>query len=245
MTYMRKTMYLVAVSLLLVSFAFSGESDVLITQSPNNQITSDNDSVVPTLPNSDTLQPYTIESGDLLEINILGEEELSRTLMVMHNGTISFPLIGEVKVAGLSTDEAEAIIAEKLKEYYTYPMVSVVLKSPTQPYVSVFGEVVRQGAVEYQRGLRVTDYIALAGGPTNRASLSRVKVVRFQEGKAIAEVLNLNKILKSGDLAQNYELKSGDWIYVYKRWAINWTHVLQLATLALTAANLYVALQNN
>ena len=45
---------------------------------------------------------YRIEPGDLLEIVILGEEELSRTLMVMHNGTISFPLVGEVKVGGLT-----------------------------------------------------------------------------------------------------------------------------------------------
>ncbi len=240
------------ISFILTIHIFAGLSvsqdfDVLITQSPNNQITMSNDSVTPLLLYSDTLSQYTIytiESGDMLEINILGEEELSRAVVVMHNGTISFPLIGEVAVAGLTTKQAEAVIAEKLKEYYTYPMVSVVLKSPTQPYVSVFGEVMRQGAVEYQRGLRVTDYIALAGGPTNRASLSRVKVVRFQAGKAVAGVLNVNKILKSGDLAQNYELKSGDWIYVYKRWTVNWIHVLQLATLTLTAVNLYLALQN-
>ncbi|MBN2619666.1 polysaccharide biosynthesis/export family protein [candidate division WOR-3 bacterium] len=189
--------------------------------------------------------PYSIESGDLLEIVVMGEEELSRTLMVMHNGTISFPLIGEVKLMGLTTDQAEAVIAEKLKEYYTYPMVSVVLKSPTQPYVSVFGEVMRQGAVEYQRGLRVTDYIALAGGPTSKANLDRVKVVRFQDGKAVTTVLDMNAILKSGDISQNYELKSGDWIYVYKRFSINWTAVMQFATLTLTAINLYITIQNS
>jgi polysaccharide export outer membrane protein len=197
------------------------------------------------IPDTPFDEPYLIESGDLLEIVIMGEEELSRTLMVMHNGTISFPLIGEVKLMGLTTDQAEAVIAEKLKEYYTYPMVSVVLKSPTQPYVSVFGEVMRQGAVEYQRGLRVTDYIALAGGPTSKANLGKVKIVRFQEGKAETSMLDMNAILKSGDISQNYELKSGDWIYVYKRFSINWTHVLQFATLTLTAINLYITIQNS
>jgi len=205
---------------------------------------ADGDSVsTPPLLSASAPQPYLIESGDMLEINVMGEEELNRTLMVMHNGTISFPLIGETKLMGLTTDEAEKVIAEKLKKYYTYPMVSVVLKSPTQPYVSVFGEVMRQGAVEYQRGLRVTDYIALAGGPTAKANLGKVKVVRFQEGDAVASVLDMNAILKSGDITQNHELKSGDWIYVYKRLTINWTAVLQFATLAITAVNLYFTIQ--
>lgn len=202
------------------------------------------DSLAPVLRVAGSPVPYLIESGDMLEIVIMGEEELSRTLMVMHNGTISFPLIGEVKLAGLTTDQAEAVIGEKLKKYYTYPLVSVVLKSPTQPYVSVFGEVVRQGAVEYQRGLRVTDYIALAGGPASRADLGRVKVVRFHEGKAVTSMLDMNAILKSGDISQNYELKSGDWVYVYKRFSINWTAVMQFATLTLTAINLYITIQN-
>jgi polysaccharide export outer membrane protein len=214
----------------------------LITQLPGDDVSNDsitNDIMTP------FDEPYLIESGDMLEITIMGEEELNRTLMVMHNGMISFPLVGEVKVEGLTTDQAEEVIAKELKEYYTYPMVSVVLKSPTQPYVSVFGEVMRQGAVEYQRGLRVTDYIALAGGPTSKANLGKVKVVRFQEGEAIAAMLNLNTILKSGDISQNFELKSGDWIYVHKRLTINWTHVLQFVTLTLTAINLYITIQNS
>jgi polysaccharide export outer membrane protein len=185
---------------------------------------------------------YLIESGDLLEIIILGEEELSRTLMVMHNGTISFPLIGEVKVAGLTTEQAAELIAEKLKKYYTHPVVSIIFKSPTLPYVSVFGEVLRQGAVEYQRGLRVTDYIALAGGPTTKANLSKVKVVRFQTDGSFATTIDVNEILDKGMLDKNFELKSGDWIHIDKKFSINWGTVLQFATLALTAANLYLTI---
>jgi polysaccharide export outer membrane protein len=186
---------------------------------------------------------YRIESGDLLEIVILGEEELSRTLMVMHNGTISFPLIGEVKVADLTTEQAAELLAEKLKKYFTHPVVSIVLKSPTLPYVSVFGEVLRQGAIEYQRGLRVTDYIALAGGPTGRANLRKVKVVRFQEGKGVAMTISVDDILKTGSMKKNFELKSGDWIHVSKKFTINWGTVLQFATLVLTATNLYLTIQ--
>lgn len=209
------------------------------TSEGNNDTNAQNALNEPNAPNVDM---YLIERGDLLEIVILGEEELSRTLMVMHNGTISFPLIGEVKVAGLTTEQAVELLVEKLKKYFTHPVVSIILKSPTLPYVSVFGEVLRQGAVEYQRGLRVTDYIALAGGPGSRANLGKVKVVRFQQGIPVAATINVNEILNKGLMENNFELKSGDWIQVSKKFSINWIAVLQFATLTLTALNLYITI---
>lgn len=193
----------------------------------------------------DTLAPTRIEPGDVLEIVVLGEEELSRTLMVMHNGLISFPLIGDVHVVGLTTDEAANLLIEKLKKYFTHPAVSVILKSPTTPHVSVFGEVLKPGAVEYQRGLKVTDYVALAGGATHRASLRRVRVVRIVAGKPVVETINLSSVIKSGNQERNYELKSGDWIYVPARFTINWGTLLQAATLLVSLVNLYIIIQND
>ena len=186
---------------------------------------------------------YKIEAGDVLEIEVIGEEGLERTLMVMHNGSVSFPMVGEVKVAGLSTDEAAALIAEELRDYYTHPVVTVILKSPSIPYVSVFGEVLRQGAVEYQRGLRVTDYIALAGGPTTAANLGKVRVARVQPVDPplmMVETIDMNKVLNEGIMAKNYQLKSGDWVYVPKKFTINWNIVLSTLTLAATLLNLYI-----
>jgi len=186
---------------------------------------------------------YKIEAGDVLEIEVIGEEGLERTLMVMHNGSVSFPMVGEVKVAGLSTDEAAALIAEELRDYYTHPVVTVILKSPSIPYVSVFGEVLRQGAVEYQRGLRVTDYIALAGGPTTAANLGKVRVARVQPVDPplmVVETIDMNRVLNEGIMAKNYQLKSGDWVYVPKKFSINWNVVLSTLTLAATLLNLYI-----
>jgi polysaccharide export outer membrane protein len=186
---------------------------------------------------------YRIEPGDVLEIVILGEEELARTLMVMRNGTISFPLVGEVRVAGLTTDQASTRLAQELESYFVHPVVSIILQSPTLPYVSVFGEVLRQGAVEYQRGLRVTDYIALAGGPTTNANLGNVRVVRFQKSGVIAQnvqTINVDQILRGTNMSENYELKSGDWIHVPRRFTFNWNTVLSTLTLAATLLNLYI-----
>jgi polysaccharide export outer membrane protein len=162
--------------------------------------------------------------------------------MVMHNGTISFPLVGEVRVVGLTTDQASSVLAQRLEKYFIHPVVSITLQSPTLPYVSVFGEVLRQGAITYQRGLRVTDYIALAGGPTPNANLGKVRVVRFQMGGVPTKsvhTIDVDRILREGDIAFNYELKSGDWIYVSRRFTINWGTILSTLALAVSILNLY------
>jgi polysaccharide export outer membrane protein len=183
-----------------------------------------------------------IEPGDVLEIVILGEEELSRDLLVMHNGNITFPLIGDIRVAGLSTNEVADTISTLLKRYFVQPLVSVILKGPTISTVAVYGEVLRPGTVQYQRGLRLSDYVALAGGPTDRANLKKVKVVRNTQTGVQVYTVNLGEILKKGIDRNNFELKAGDWIYIGRRFAINWTYILQVATLSLTAVNLYITI---
>jgi len=188
-------------------------------------------------------QEYKIEPGDVLEIIVFGEEELSREVIVMRNGNISFPLIGEVKISGYTLKKAEEVIREKLKSYFTHPVVSIIIKSPTSPSISVFGEVLRPGAIPYQRGLRLTDYIALAGGPTPDANLKKVKVVKFALEKPVSITLNVDKIIKKGIIEENIELKSGDLVYVPKKFKINWGIVLNTLSLAVSVLNLYITLE--
>ncbi|MEO0166290.1 MAG: polysaccharide biosynthesis/export family protein [candidate division WOR-3 bacterium] len=186
---------------------------------------------------------YRIEPGDVLEVVVLGQEELSRDLLVMHNGNITFPLVGDIKVVGLTTKEVADTIAILLKKYFVQPLVSVILKGPSVSTVAVYGEVVRPGTVQYQRGLRVSDYVALAGGPNDRANLKKVKVVRNTGNGIKVYTINLENILKKGSEKDNFELKAGDWIYIGKKFMINWGTVLQFATLTLTAVNLYVTVE--
>jgi len=186
---------------------------------------------------------YRIEPGDVLEIIILGEEELSKTVMVMRNGTISLPFVGELKITGLTLKQAEELIAKKLKKYFAHPFVSVILKSPTLPYVSVYGAVYRPGAIEYQRGLKLTDYIALAGGPLPEANLKKVKVTLFKEGTASSFEINVEEIIKEGKYNKNIVLKPGDLIYVPQKFRINWRFVVSTLTLVISALNLYITIQ--
>ncbi len=186
---------------------------------------------------------YRIEPGDVLEVVVLGQEELSRDLLVMHNGNITFPLVGDICVAGFTTNEVADTIANLLKRYFVQPLVSVILKGPSISTVAVYGEVVRPGTVNYQRGLRISDYVALAGGPSERANLKKVKVVRNTDSGVKVYTINLDNILKKGIEKENFELKAGDWVYIGRKFIINWGTVLQFATLTLTAVNLYITLE--
>lgn len=186
---------------------------------------------------------YRIEPGDVLEVVILGQEELSRDLLVMHNGNITFPLIGDIRVAGFTTNEVADTIANLLKRYFVQPLVSVILKGPSISTVAIYGEVIRPGTVNYQRGLRISDYVALAGGPSDRANLKKVRVVRNTESGVKVYTINLDNILKKGIEKENFELKAGDWVYIGRKFMINWGTVLQFATLTLTAVNLYVTIE--
>lgn len=195
-----------------------------------------------TIPGGSITGNTVIEPGDVLEIVILGEEGLSRTLMVMRSGNISFPLIGDIRVAGLTSGQATELLAQSLKKYFTHPIISVIFKSPSTPHVSVFGEVMRPGALEYQRGLRITDYIALAGGSRPNGNLKRVKVVRFEQERSSVEEIDVSEIIRNGQSDKNHFLKSGDWLYVPYRAVLSWGMVIQTVTLIATLVNLLIVL---
>ena len=184
----------------------------------------------------------SIRRGDVLEVVILGRDELARTLHVMQDGTISYPLIGQLEITGLTTDEVADLIAEKLTKYFSNPVVSVFPHNPSSPRIAVFGEVVRSGAVDYQRGLRLTDYLALAGGPTEEANLKKIRVVRFIKEKPVVETVNLDRILYEGETPKNYELKSGDWIYLPEKFSFDWGLFFQITSIIISSVSLYVTL---
>jgi hypothetical protein len=71
-----------------------------------------------------------------------------------------------------------------------------------------------------------------------------VNVVRFLEGRPIAQTIDVADILTRGRLEKNYELKSGDWMYVHKKFTINWSIVIQTLTLAVAAVNLYYTIDH-
>ncbi|PZQ45621.1 MAG: polysaccharide biosynthesis protein [Micavibrio aeruginosavorus] len=154
----------------------------------------------------DTRADYVLGIGDKLRINVFGQEELTGEYTVESNGDISFPLLGDVPVAGFTPTEIEAKIADDLDpDYIVSPRVSIEVLNYRSLYV--LGEVQQPGKYEYAPNLTVLQAIATAGGYTYRANEDTVEVTRHVKGA-----------LKTFTVNQTTMLKPGDTIVVKRRW---------------------------
>jgi len=116
---------------------------------------------------------YRIGPEDLLDIQVFGVSELSRTVRVSSRGFISLPLLGEVKVAGLTSPGLENRLAELLaKDYLQNPQVSVFIKEYTSQRVTVSGAVTKPGVYPLKGRTTLLQAIAIAGGLDDKASPS-------------------------------------------------------------------------
>ena len=143
-------------------------------------------------------QGYRIGSGDLLSINIFGEEDLSLDkVRVGTNGTVSFPLLGEIVVKKMTVAELESDLIRRFKDgYLKKPVVTVSVVEYRLFYVN--GEVKKPGGYNFVNGLTVQKAVALAGGFTERASKSSIILEReFVDKK---HKVGLNDEVNPGDI---------------------------------------------
>jgi polysaccharide export outer membrane protein len=125
---------------------------------------------------------YQIGSGDILEIDVFGNDDLSRTATVQPDGRITLPLLGDVTVGGLTPRETAVRLTELLgRDYLVNPQVDVRVKEYLSQYVTVVGEVQSPGRKPLKGRTRLIDALVDAGGLTTRAS-GEVIVTRISGG---------------------------------------------------------------
>lgn len=159
---------------------------------------------------------YLISGADLIEITVLGEKDLDRQVRVSQNGTITFPLVGSIKVGGLTTAQAEAALASGLKDYLRAPQLTVFIKEYGNKKVFVFGQVKKPGAVELptETKLTVLEAISQSEGFTNIAAPDRTRVVRMVDGKSQAFTIEVSAITKRGEKDKDIVLEPNDIVFV-------------------------------
>ena len=135
---------------------------------------------------------------------------------VSPEGTITMPLIGEVKVGGLSVAEAEQAILAKLKRYVVEPHVSVFIREYGNKQVYVLGEVQKPGsyALPTEARLTVIEAVTLAGGFTQFASQDRTRVIRTAGGKSENIIVEVTAVTKRGDKSKDVQLEPNDVVFV-------------------------------
>jgi polysaccharide export outer membrane protein len=159
---------------------------------------------------------YKIQAGDLLEIAVFQEKDMDRAVRVSGNGTVTFPLAGNLKLADLTVPEAESFLAEKLAEFLVKPQVTVLIKEYGNKQIYVLGEVKKPGSITLpvERRLTVLEAITLAGGFTDLAAPDRTKVLRNANGQNQNIPVEISRITKQGDKSADIFLEPNDTVYV-------------------------------
>jgi polysaccharide export outer membrane protein len=160
------------------------------------------------LPSASTLGP-----GDVIEVRVYGEPELSGVYMLGRLGDVTFPLCQRVVLGGLSGNGA----ADKLREclsagFMRDPQVSVLVKEYNSKKVFVFGEVQKPGTFPYEDGMSVVQAVTLAGGFTKTASQNNTSVTRRVQGQEVKVKVPVQDIALGK--APNFTLEPGDIVYI-------------------------------
>ncbi|MNZ59252.1 Polysaccharide biosynthesis/export protein [compost metagenome] len=142
---------------------------------------------------------YKLASGDVININVFGEPDLSFGEVRLNDaGIFSYPFIGDVRAKGKTAAEIELMLTERLKgDYLVDPRVSVSILKYREFFIS--GEVKTPGGYPFQPGLTLRRAVALAGGLTERASEKRITIIRDQNPGRTPEPATLDTIVMPGD----------------------------------------------
>ena len=149
--------------------------------------------------NAGGLTQYRLGPGDVVKILVFGEEDLSIETRVEDTGSISFPLLGQLRLSGLTPIELELLVTDGLKgPYLVDPEVSVSITEYRQFYVS--GEVGAPGGYPFEPGLTVRKAVSIAGGFRERASKSKVYVIHESDTDAKPVRVTLDDAVRPGDI---------------------------------------------
>lgn len=156
---------------------------------------------------------YIIGAGDVINIFVWREPDLSKIVPVSPDGKISLPLINELKADGLTVQQLRESITEGLKKFMAEPVVTVTVETVNSKKVVVMGEVLKGGARPIVGPSRVMDLLSEAGF-TPFAKTTKIYVLRIEEGKQSRFPFNYKDYVKGKNVEQNILLKNGDTIVV-------------------------------
>ena len=143
---------------------------------------------------------YTLNAGDAVRVHVYGEPDLSfESLLIGQNGRISYPFLGELKVAGTSASELQQMLVDGLQpDYLIDPRISVSVVRYRPFFLN--GEINRPGGLEFQPGLTLRKAIALAGGFTERANKKEILVISDNDPERKERKVGLDYPVQPGDI---------------------------------------------
>ena len=157
---------------------------------------------------------YIIGAGDILEISVWKDQALTRNVVVLPDGTFSFPLVGRFTAAGKTVKEISADVEEKLTRYIPEPDLSVIVQQVNSQVLYVIGKVNRPGHIPLNRNIDVLQALSMAGGLNVFADEKNVRIFRRTENQTMVIPFNYKAVTEENRLEENIFLQRGDVIVV-------------------------------
>jgi polysaccharide export outer membrane protein len=159
-------------------------------------------------------EDYIIGSGDVLDISVWQNTELTKLIIVLPDGKISFPLIGDLMAAGKTVAQLKKELEEKIIRFVPDPVLSVLVNQVSSMHIYVIGRVNRPDRFVLNTNINVLQALSLAGGLTPFAERNKIKIYRGEKDNTQIFKFSYDDFVKGNNLTQNIRLKRGDVIVV-------------------------------
>lgn len=157
---------------------------------------------------------YVIGPGDIIGVSVWKDENLTRTVVVLPDGKISLPLVGELVAEGKTVAQFKREVEKALSRYTADSTVTVEVKQLNSMFIYVIGRVNLPGRQSLVANTNVLQALAMVGGPNPFAKTGKIKIFRQHEGKTTTYSFNYDEVMEGRHLETNIELKRGDVIIV-------------------------------
>jgi polysaccharide export outer membrane protein len=158
--------------------------------------------------------PYTIIPGDVLQVTVWKEEGLDQEVLVLADGSITFPLVGSIEAEGKTPAQLQKEIKDKLSQLIPDAAVTVAVKAALGHTVSVIGQVAKPGEILMGHGLTVMQALSQAGGLTPYASESGIIILHRDHGKETSTPFPYEDVVEGDHLDKDVVLHPGDVVVV-------------------------------
>jgi polysaccharide biosynthesis/export protein len=163
---------------------------------------------------SSSASDYIIGPGDMIGVSVWKDDNLTRTVVVLPDGKISLPLVGELVAEGKTVAQFKQEVEKALSRYTADSTVTVEVKQLNSMFIYVIGRVNSPGRQALVANTNVLQALAMVGGPNPFAKSSKIKIFRQHEGETAVYSFNYNDVMEGRHLETNIELKRGDVIIV-------------------------------
>ncbi|KGJ96768.1 XrtA/PEP-CTERM system exopolysaccharide export protein [Colwellia psychrerythraea] len=164
---------------------------------------------------------YLIGSGDVLNIFVWRNPEVSGSFVVRPDGMITTSLVEDIKVTGKTPTELARSIEEILATYLRDPTVTVTVANFVGPFseqVRVIGEAAQPQAINYTQHMTLLDVMIQVGGLTEFADGNDAVLIRIEDGKQSQYQIMIDQLLKDGEISANVDMLPGDIIIIPEAW---------------------------